>query len=87
MLVKSQASLSKLSQQHKERESVQAVDTVTKAEIEYLLDKKVNKTDFQIQIEGLVKSIKKSRKLAALSGGRNQIIHHFFQLIFFIFDL
>ena len=72
MIVKSQASLSKIKQQNKERESLEVVDMVTKAEIEHLLDKKVNKTDFQSQIDNLVKSIKKNRKLAALSGGKKK---------------
>ena len=66
-----QAGVHKLHTQMKEKEILAASEAscMTKAEVNYLLDRKVSKTEFQLQIESLLRSLKKNRKLAALSAG------------------
>jgi superfamily II DNA/RNA helicase len=53
----------------KERQDTLEQGNITKKEVDLLLERKVNKLEFQQQIEGIMKSLKKHRKLVALSAG------------------
>mmetsp|Transcript_16052 Transcript_16052/g.15413 ORF Transcript_16052/g.15413 Transcript_16052/m.15413 type:complete len:714 (-) Transcript_16052:424-2565(-) len=69
MLVKAQAQVQKLEVKEKERQDTLEQGNITKKEVDLLLERKVNKLEFQQQIEGIMKSLKKHRKLVALSAG------------------
>lgn len=57
--------------QNREKEALGPADStnITKSEVAFLLDEKVNKTEFHMQIDSLLRSLKKNRKLAALTSG------------------
>lgn len=70
-LVKTEAMLTKFLAQNKAREAQERSqkDAYSKAEIEALMDLKVNKEDFEQQLQMLLKGSKKKNKLAAMAGG------------------
>jgi hypothetical protein len=69
LLVVAEASLQKLNQQSKEREKTEVKDAMTRTEIECLFETKINKAEFYSQIDGVMRILKKNRKIAALSAG------------------
>jgi hypothetical protein len=70
-LVKTEAMLTKFLAQNKAREAQERnqMDAFSKQEIEALLELKVNKEDFEQQIQMMLKGSKKKNKLAAMTGG------------------
>jgi len=70
-LVKTEAMLTKFLAQNKARDDQERSqkDAYSKQEIEALMDLKVNKEDFEQQIQMLLKGSKKKNKLATMAGG------------------
>ena len=75
ILVKTEAMLKRVSAQNKDKK-----DNLTRKEMEAFLELKVDKADFEVQLQNALKGSKRSKKLSALGGVSNSIIDEALQM-------